>query len=152
MADAFDALPDWFSGYLSRLRPAELKQLTRTLARDLQSSQRERVKAQQNPDGSHYQPRKIQHRNHQRAGRIRRAMFSKLMQAKWLKAKNNGDSITLEFTGRVQRMAQAHQFGLKDKVREGIEATYPIRELLGITPAEREKIKQAVLDYLAAKN
>lgn len=42
-------------------------------------------------------------------------MFTKLRTAKYMKAKGTDKDAVVEFTGQVQRMTKAHQFGLRDR-------------------------------------
>lgn len=68
-----------------------------------------------------------------KTGRIRRQMFVKLRTAKYLKAVARPGSASVEFEGRVQRIARVHHYGLRDRVtRKGPEAQYSQRRLLGI--------------------
>jgi phage gpG-like protein len=47
------------------------------------------------------------------------------------------------------RIARVHQFGLRDKVNSsGAMATYPRRELLGLSKADRMAIARQVIDSL----
>jgi phage virion morphogenesis protein len=67
-----------------------------------------------NPDGTAFAPRKPQMRAQK--GRLRRQMFTKLRQAKWLKTEVSPDSAAVQFVGQVERIAAVHQYGLRDKV------------------------------------
>ena len=76
-------------------------------------------------------------------------MFQKLPKASYLKAKGDGQSITVEFTGRVARIARVHQFGLKDRAETNApEVRYEQREVLGFTEADLESIRGLLLTYL----
>lgn len=83
------------------------------------------------PDGTAYEPRRVTARTKQ--GRIRRQMFAKLCTTKYLKAVASPDSASVEFEGRVQRIARVHHYGLRDRVsRRGPEVQYSQRRLLGV--------------------
>ena len=48
------------------------------------------------------------------------------------------------------RVAQAVQFGLRDKVKPGgPEYDYPARQLLGITDAQIERVRDLLLKHLS---
>lgn len=149
MADDLQALEDWAAPLLARLEAKERRQLARTIARDLRRSQRERVKAQLNPDGSGFAPRKPKKLRSKKGNIRRRAMFGKLTTAKWLKATARGDTAVVGFFGNVARLARTHQYGLRDRVaRNGPSIEYPQRELLGFTAADRTRIRDILLDHL----
>lgn len=145
----FDQIETWAGALLAKLSPAEVRKLTRTIAIGLRRSQRQRILAQRNPDGSAFAPRKL--RASAPGGKRLRAgkMFSKISQAKHLKAKSEGDAAVVEFTAQANRIARVHQFGLRDRVsRRGPQVRYPSRQLLGITDAEREHVRDLILHHL----
>jgi len=77
-------------------------------------------------------------------------MFGKLASAKWLEATARGDAAVVGFFGNVARLAKTHQYGLRDRVdRDGPTIEYPQRELLGFTEADRELIRNTLIDHLA---
>jgi len=146
-----DDLTDWCAGLLSRLEPSARAALAREVAARLRQSQQRRIRANLNPDGSAYEPRKPQFRN--RAGSLRRgAMFRKIGSARWLKAQSSADGAIVAFAGQVQRIAQVHQYGQRDTLRNrgrtGPEASYPARELLGFSTEDIESVKDIVLSHL----
>ncbi|MBP8813926.1 MAG: phage virion morphogenesis protein [Laribacter sp.] len=137
------------SGLLENLSPAARKKLASDMARDLRRSQQQRIAAQKNPDGSVFNPRKPQIR--EQSGRVRRAMFVKLRQARWLKTEATADGVAVSFLDRVDRIAGVHQFGLRDQVRPGGPVVrYPARQLLGFTDADEKRITDSVLAWLAS--
>ena len=143
------AIESGLSGLLANISPRARKQLAKDIARDLRRSQQQRITAQQNPDGSAFDPRKPQIR--QQKGRVRRTMFGKLKQAKWLKTEATAGGVVVGFLGRVERIARVHQFGLRDRAQPGGPmAQYPARQLLGFTDADEKQIADAVLARLAA--
>ncbi|MYL22541.1 phage virion morphogenesis protein [Halomonas alkaliantarctica] len=147
MSDELAALEAWIEPLIAKLGPAERRRLAREVAHDLRISQRQRIKAQQNPDGSAYEPRATLRGQ---TGSIRRkAMFSKLRTAKYLKAKGHAGAATVGFVGRAARIARVHQYGLRDRVEPGgPRHHYPQRELLGFTRPDRERIRDALIDHL----
>lgn len=145
----FDQVEDWAGALLAKLSPAEVRKLTRTIAIDLRRSQRQRILAQRNPDGSAFAARKLRTAapgaKRLRAGK----MFSKISQAKHLKATAAPGAAVVEFTNSANRIARVHQFGLRDRVsRRGPQVRYPTRQLLGITDAEREHVRDLILQHL----
>lgn len=152
MANDLEALEDWAGVLLSKLEPAARSKLARSLAQKLRRSQQQRVKQQRNPDGSPYAARKPRVLRGKQ-GRIKRQvkMFQKMPKASYLKAKGDGQSITVGFTGRVARIARVHQYGLKDRAEakaKAKEVRYHQREVLGFTEADLEVIRDTVLNHM----
>lgn len=148
MTDDLDALESWAEPLLARLSPSAQRKLTATIARELRKQQTARIKAQRNPDGSPFEPRKPQARA--QSGFVRRgAMYTKIRQAKHLKARGRGDAAQVGFFGRAARIARVHQEGLRAKVdRNGPWYDYPERRLLGYSDADRAVIRDMILDRL----
>ncbi|WP_148716689.1 phage virion morphogenesis protein [Chitinolyticbacter meiyuanensis] len=135
------------AGLLTQVDAPARRRLAREVAITLRRSQAQRIAQQRNPDGSAYAARKPQLR--EKGGRIRRAMFARLRTARYLKQRADADGAVIEFTGRVLRVARVHQFGLRDRVRRnGPEADYPQRQLLGFTEAEERMVLDLVLAHL----
>ncbi|SOB53763.1 phage virion morphogenesis protein [Pseudomonas lundensis] len=150
MTNNLEALEDWAGVLLSKLEPAARSKLARSLAQKLRRSQQQRVKQQRNPDGGSYAARKPRDLKGKK-GRIKRQvkMFQKLPKASYLKAKGDGQSITVGFTGRVARIARVHQFGLQDRAEANApEVRYEQRELLGLTDIDHELIKDELSNFL----
>ncbi|MFY9328498.1 MAG: phage virion morphogenesis protein [Georgfuchsia sp.] len=146
-------LDAWCNGLIARLAPPARRALARELARRLRESQSARIAAQQNPDGSAYAPRKVQTKARLKRGAVRRKMFTKIRTAKWLKLEATPERAVIAFTGQVQRMAQVHQYGLRDRVsrRSKLEVKYPERKLLGFTAADVDLVGELMLDHLAGR-
>lgn len=146
MADSLADLADWAEPLLAKLGPAARRQLAGTLARKLRTSQRERIAAQKTPDGKAYRPRKIRNKR----GRVkRRAMFVKLRQNRYLKARGNSTEVAVGFFGRVARIARVHQYGLRDKVSpKGPAVKYPERSLLGYAREDLQMVEDMLIDHL----
>lgn len=149
MSDNLSTLEAFASGLIAALAPGERKALTKALAQQLRERNAKRIAAQVNPDGSPFEPRKPQLRKRQ--GRLRTAMFTKLRTASFLKAEATADAAAVTFTDNVQRIAQVHQGGLRDRVsrRNMIEVRYPARRLLGLTDADEAMAKDVITAYLA---
>lgn len=144
-------LDNWLTPLIEKLTPKERRVLAREVARDLRIANRERIKAQTNPDGTPYEPRK-QLRG--RRGRIRRkAMFTGLRTAKYLRIKTTADEAAVGFLGRVARIARVHHYGLRDRVEKGgPQHQYARRELIGITTKDADHIAESVLNHLSPPN
>lgn len=153
--DDLDALESWAGPLLARLSPAERRKAGFDIGRALRRSHQQRIAAQRNPDGSAFAPRKpkaLQGKKlREKAGRIkRRAMFAKLRMAKLMAIDVDADGVSIGWAGRVARIARVHQEGLESEVAPGgAKYKYPVRQLLGITPAERDMIRDKLLEHLA---
>lgn len=143
-------LDAYCSSLLTSLQSSERRKLARQISAAMRASQAKQIAAQRNPDGSAYAQRKPQ-KFRGKKGRIRRSMFAKLRTAKYLKTEASPNSAVVSFASQVQRIAQVHQFGLRDKVnrRSNLQVDYPARELLGITRADVSLIEDLVIAHLA---
>lgn len=139
-------------GIISQVSPAGRRDMAKAIARNLRASQAERIKANLTPDGHAYEPRKPQ-KLRNRKGNIKRKMFQKLIRTQWLKAKASADEATVQFVGNATRIARISQFGLRDRVnKQGVEAQYPQRELLGLTEKEKDQIEDLILGLMSGEN
>jgi phage virion morphogenesis protein len=146
---SLDALEDWASSLLNRLTPSARQQLFRRLARDLRKGQQARIQAQRNPDGSPYERRKPKPHLRDRKGRIKRQMFTKLRLARHLKVTASDTTLTVGFGDRASRIARVHQLGLHDRPAPGqAQVAYPVRQLLGLTEAELDQVRDALIGHL----
>lgn len=128
--------------------------MARSIALELRRSQQKRIAAQMAPDGSPFAPRRPQGQSlRDKRGSIRRrkgAMFVKLRTARWLKATATAQGAEVGFVGRVARLARVHQEGLSDQVAPGGRVVrYAARRLLGFSSADREMIRDRILDHLS---
>ena len=142
----------WIGGLLAKVSHVERRKLGRKIGLDLRRSQSERITVQQNPDGSSYTPRKKQKRIRSDKGRLKRMrtqMFQRLKMVSRMHLKTNQDQISISFLGKVARVAGVHHYGLKDHVsRNGPEAQYPARQLLGFSQADEQLIIASLLRHL----
>lgn len=136
------------SGLIAKLDPAGRRTLARAVAGMLRASNQKRIAAQQNPDGSAFAPRKNQARA--KKGAIKRgAMFKKLRTARFMRMSATANEAVVSITGRAGRIAAAHQFGLRDRVRPGgAEVKYPVRELVGFSGDDVSAIADLVINHL----
>ncbi|EIV5418961.1 phage virion morphogenesis protein [Klebsiella aerogenes] len=145
--NAFKTFDDRLAGLIAALSPASRRRMAADIAKTLRTSQQRRIKTQTAPDGTPYAARKRQPVRSKK-GRIKREMFVKLRTNRYMKATGRDDAAVVEFTGKVQRMAQVHQYGLKDKPGPNIKPVrYPVRQLLGFSNYE----SQVVADFITQK-
>lgn len=78
-------------------------------------------------------------------------MFRRLRTASFLRARASGDSAVVGFDGVAAQIANVHQLGLEDQVNPSVRMRYPLRELLGVTPQDRELMLDAVFDFIVDK-
>ncbi|AYN29711.1 phage virion morphogenesis protein [Buttiauxella sp. 3AFRM03] len=140
---------DKLAGLIASLSPAARRRMSAEIAKQLRTSQQQRIKRQQAPDGTPYAARKRQPVKGKK-GRVKREMFTKLRTNRYMKAKGSNEAAVVEFTGRVQRMARVHQEGLRDKPNrysEGVQ--YEARPLLGVNQDERQLVEDIIISHLA---
>ncbi len=136
------------AGLIAKLSPQSRKSLAVAVSKRLRVGQQQHIKRQQAPDGTPYAPRKTRLRNKKRLRD--RAMFSKLRTARYLKAKGTGEAAVVEFVGRVQRMANVHHFGLRDRPTPHSDAVkYEARPLLGFSYDDVKYIEEAIIEHLS---
>lgn len=141
----FKPFDNQLAGLLAALSPAGRRKLASDIAKELRKSQQQRIKQQKAPDGSPYQARKRQPLR-AKTGRIKRAMFQKLRTSRYMKATGRENSAVVEFTGKVQRIARVHQYGLKDQpTPHAKEVQYPERQLLGFDSVAIQLIEERIL-------
>jgi phage virion morphogenesis protein len=126
----------------------------RDIARELRRAQQARIAAQRNPDGTAYQPRKartVEKKLRDKRGRLKRtAMFVKLRTARWMTIEASDKQLAVGFSGRVARIARVHQFGDSEPVAANApKYRYPTRELLGLTNADCEMVRDQLLKHMA---
>jgi phage virion morphogenesis protein len=152
MNNDLTALATWAEALLTKLSPAQRRQLLYKTAQDLRRSQAQRIKNQQAPDGTTYTPRKHRKNLRGKQGLIKRQkaeMFTKLRTTKHLKTQHDAQQLTVGFLGRVARIARVHQEGLKDKVaRNGVDYQYPERQLLGLSFIDHALVRESLLRHL----
>jgi len=150
VTDNLHALEEWAGLLLAKLSPGERRKLGNTIGRDLRRNQQKRIASQRNPDGTAYAARKPrQLRN--KAGRIKRQMFARLRQAKYLRLQSTSNAIAIAFASRVSRIARVHQYGLRDRPGRGQDdVQYDRRELLGFTEDDLEMIRDSLLSHLTS--
>ncbi|HIC2870832.1 TPA: phage virion morphogenesis protein [Enterobacter kobei] len=146
--DDLQRVDDWLAVLLANLEPAARNRMMRQLAQELRRSQQQNIRLQRNPDGTTFEPRRVTARS--KKGRIKRQMFAKLRTTKYLKTAATADSASVQFDGKVQRIARVHHYGLRDRVRRnGPEARYPARRLLGVNDEVETITRDTLLRWLS---
>ncbi len=146
--DDLQRVDDWLAALLANLEPAARNRMMRQLAQELRRSQQQNIRLQRNPDGTGFEPRRVTARS--KKGRIKRQMFAKLRTTKYLKTAATADSASVQFDGKVQRIARVHHYGLHDRVRRnGPEARYPARRLLGVNDEVETITRDTLLRWLS---
>ncbi|WP_287806163.1 phage virion morphogenesis protein [Diaphorobacter sp.] len=151
----FTALEAWAEGMLRKLQPAQQRRLLVDVARRLRTANAQRMRAQQDPEGQAWEPRKppgpaLRSRREQlrQQAQQRQPMFAKLRQQKHLKAHAAGAAAVVEFASRAQRIARVHHFGEEDAVNPGgPRVRYPARELLGISEDDANALRDVLVDH-----
>ncbi|HBV8720884.1 phage virion morphogenesis protein [Citrobacter sp. AATXR] len=142
------ALQERLAGLIASLSPAARRQMAAEIAKKLRTSQQQRIKRQQAPDGTPYAARKRQPVRSKK-GRIKREMFARLRTNRFMKAKGCDSAAVVEFTGRVQRMVRVHQYGLKDRPnRNSRDVQYEARPLIGFTRDDEQMIENVIVSFL----
>jgi len=144
----FKPFDDKLAGLIGALSPAGRRKLAAEIAKELRRSQQQRIKQQKAPDGTPYQARKPQ-KLRAKNGRMKRAMFQKLRTSRYMKASGRNDAAVVEFTGKVQRIAQIHQCGLKDRPsQKALPVPYAQRQLLGFAEKDSRRIEALILKHI----
>lgn len=144
------AFDDRLSALIAYLSPASRKQMAAEIAKKLRASQQANIKAQHAPDGTPFAARKAQPARAKK-GRVKREMFAKLRTNKYMKAKATGNDATVEFTGKVQRMARVHHYGLRDRPSKRSnekDVQYDARPLLGFSENDMSDIENIIMGHL----
>jgi len=136
---------------INNLEPPAQKEMARAIAKRLRASQQQNIKRQQAPDGTPFKPRRAEPVR-KKKGRVKREMFVKLRTAKYMKAKATNSEASVEFVGKVQRMARVHHYGLRDRPARGAkEVPYDERPLLGLDNNLIDDIHEIVTTFLEVK-
>lgn len=143
------AIEDWAGALLAKIEPKERRKINQTIARELRRSQQQRIKAQRNPDGSAYSPRK-KPLQRTKKGRIKqKIMFHRLSMAARLKMNSTANAVGIAFMSRNARIARVHQYGLHDSPGgKSPRVKYDKRELLGFTDKDLDMIRDRLIDHL----
>ncbi|EQA1595555.1 phage virion morphogenesis protein [Enterobacter cloacae complex sp. P30U] len=140
---------DKLAGLLAALSPAGRRKIAVEIAKELRKAQQQRIKQQKAPDGKPYQARKRQPLR-AKTGRIKRAMFQRLRTSRYMKASGRENNAVVEFSGKVQRIARVHHYGLEELLYpHGLKVRYPKRTLLGITNEEIDIVSNTIINHIS---
>lgn len=143
----FSALSHWLDGLAVALSPAEMRMLMRIITQGLRTRMRDRIKQQQNPDGTKFIPRK-----RDQIGNIRRsgAMFQRINA--YIKTDYSKDHAAVGFAYGTGQIARIHQFGLTRRPSaKSKPVAYPKRELAGFSEDDVSWIQKTILDFMSKK-
>lgn len=145
----FKPFDDKLAGLIAALSPAARRRMAADIAKTLRARQQRRIKTQKAPDGTPYAARKRQPVKAKK-GRVKREMFAKLRTSRFMKATAGNDAAVVEFTGKLQRMANVHQYGLKDKPgRNSSPVQYDARPLIGFNDEDRQTVEEIIIAKLS---
>lgn len=146
MSDSIEQVKTVFDGLLNNVSKPRRRLLYQQIGRELVRSQRRRIKAQQNPDGSAYEPRKTPKKGVK--GKIKSGkMFEKITQARFMRLRQENEGVSLGYEGGNAVVARIHQEGLVGRVRKDwhLKVKYASRELLGFTDDDLQMIEDYVI-------
>lgn len=140
---------DRLAALIAALSPAGRRNLSAEIAKTLRQQQQQRIKAQRAPDGTPYAPRQPQTIRGKK-GRVKREMFAKLRTSRYMKAVADESAAAVAFTGKVQRIARVHQYGLRDRPTQSSQAVlYSARQLLGFSDSDRDVVARLIINHFA---
>ena len=145
----FKPFDDKLAALIAALSPTARRKMAADIAKPLRARQQRRIKTQKAPDGTPYAARKRQPVKAKK-GRVKREMFAKLRTSRFMKATAGNDAAVVEFTGKVQRMGNVHQYGLKDKPgRNSAPVQYDSRPLIGFNDEDRQTVEEIIIAKLS---
>lgn len=143
MSDNFDELAPWIDRIGKQLNPNQTRTLNRRISTKIRTNWKRRIKAQKDPDGRKFTPRKRDQPGSIRSG----AMFKRL--PKLMKTAYSSRHAEIGFAGRTAEVMKVHQFGLTVKPSENSDATrYPVRETAGWSDDDKNLIINEIKDFL----
>lgn len=143
MTDNFDELTTWLNRINQQLSPQQKIRLNRQISIKMRTVWKRRIKAQKDPDGKRFSPRK-----RDQAGSIKRgAMFQRL--PKMLKTAYSSKHAEIGFAGRTAEVVAVHQYGKTIKPNPNSKPTrYPVRKTIGWSGDDKELIINEIKDFL----
>lgn len=145
----FKPFDDKLAALIAALSPTARRRMAADIAKTLRTRQQRRIKTQKAPDGTPYAARKRQPVKAKKS-RVKREMFAKLRTSRFMKASAGNDAAVVEFTGKVQRMVNVHQYGLKDKPgRNSAPVQYDARPLVGFSDDDRQVVEEIIISKLS---
>ncbi|GAB1663147.1 phage virion morphogenesis protein [Mannheimia haemolytica] len=126
MSEPIEQVKTAFDSLLNNISKPRRRLMYQQIGRELARSQRRRIKAQQNPDGSAYEPR-------------------------FMRLRLESEGVSLGYEGGDAVIARIHQQGLIGRVRKDwdLKVKYASRELLGFTDDDLQMIEDYMINILA---
>jgi len=152
MSDGIEQVKLAFTDLLKNISKPRRRLLYQQIGRELARNQRRRIKAQQNPDGSPFEPRKKRKQFSKKKGRIKnQLMFKKIVSPSHLKLRYEQEGISLGFYGGDAAIANIHQYGLYSSPSKykDFKVKYAQRELLGFSEEDIEMVERFVIKAIA---
>ena len=152
MSDGIEQVKLAFTDLLKNISKPRRRLLYQQIGRELARNQRRRIKAQQNPDGAPFEPRKKRKQFSKKKGRIKnQLMFKKIVSPSHLKLRYEQEGISLGFYGGDAAIANVHQYGLYSSPSKykDFKVKYAQRELLGFSEEDIEMIERFVIKAIA---
>ena len=152
MSDGIEQVKLAFTDLLKNISKPRRRLLYQQIGRELARNQRRRIKAQQNPDGTPFEPRKKRKQFSKKKGRIKnQLMFKKIVSPSHLKLRYEQEGISLGFYGGDAAIANVHQYGLYSSPSKykDFKVKYDQRELLGFSEEDIEMIERFVIKAIA---
>ena len=152
MSDGIEQVKLAFTDLLRNISKPRRRLLYQQIGRELARNHRRRIKAQQNPDGTPFEPRKKRKQFSKKKGRIKnQLMFKKIVSPSHLKIRYEQEGISLGFYGGDAAIANVHQYGLYSSPSKykDFKVKYDQRELLGFSEEDIEMIERFVIKAIA---
>ncbi|MGP5406655.1 phage virion morphogenesis protein [Psychrobacter celer] len=143
LTELASALPEWATAIASQLDKKQLKKVNRTLAMEMRAVNRDRIRAQTDPDGSRFvDPLKASNN----------PMFRELTKARHLKFNATSRYAQIGFKGSAAKIARIHHEGQRSTVRpdSSKKFPYPERPLIGVSDADRHIIIRVLRESLTS--
>jgi phage virion morphogenesis protein len=151
MAEDLDPLEQWIGNLVANLDPPQRKKLAMQIATELRRANAQRLKANVDPDGEKFAPRKASRdKLRDRVGK-RGRMFQRAATPRFLLKKATPEQASVGFASAAARIMAVHHFGLRDRVSreaDAPEASYPARRVLGLPERDRGRIMDLILARL----
>lgn len=146
MTNSIEQVKTAFDSLLNNVSKPRRRLMYQQIGRELARSQRRRIKAQQNPDGTAYEPRKKPKKKVKskvKAGK----MFDKISQPKFMRLRYENEGVSLGYEGGNAVIARIHQEGLMGRVQKDwhLKVKYASRQLLGFTQDDLKMIESYVI-------
>lgn len=150
MSEPIEQVKTAFDSLLNNISKPRRRLMYQQIGRELARSQRRRIKAQQNPDGSAYELRKKPKKGVKskiKSGK----MFDKITQPRFMRLRLESEGVSLGYEGGDAVIARIHQQGLIGRVRKDwdLKVKYASRELLGFTDDDLQMIEDYMINILA---